>query len=133
MKKSFLSRCGFSLIEVLASVAIIGILIFLAIPNVIQARMDAEQELAIARAESVNMAVSQFMQAKGRASAGALWTSAATDVDKYGLIKGYLAYAPATLAAHTPSGYKIEFAASIETKVGLFPYPGNIKGAAITY
>ena len=49
MKES--NNKGFSLIEVLAAVAIIGIITFLALPNIVTLKQDAEVDLAIARAD----------------------------------------------------------------------------------
>jgi prepilin-type N-terminal cleavage/methylation domain-containing protein len=95
---------GFSLVEVLAAVAIIGILVFIAIPNVVQSRRDAEENFAITRAEALNSSISQYIQANGRANAGATWAGK-TNVERYGLVKGYLAYAPADLTTYQPNGY----------------------------
>ena len=43
---------GFSLVEVLAAVAIIGIITFLAIPNIVAVKQDSETNMAISRAEA---------------------------------------------------------------------------------
>ena len=60
------TRCGFSLVEMLASVAIIGIIAFLAIPSVSRMREDSERNLAIARAESLNVAQATMVQTQLR-------------------------------------------------------------------
>ena len=44
---------GFSLVEMMACVSIIGIIAFMAIPSVTRMRGDSERNLAIARAEAV--------------------------------------------------------------------------------
>ena len=49
-------RKGFSLVEMMACVSIIGIIAFLAIPSVARMRSDSEKNLAIARAEALNLA-----------------------------------------------------------------------------
>ena len=51
------ARRGFSLIEALATVAIIGIITFLAIPNIVKMRSDGERNMAVARAEAFNLGI----------------------------------------------------------------------------
>ena len=84
---------GFSLIEVLAAVAIIGIITFLALPNIVAVKQDAEINLAISRAEAANMAVASYIQANGHATADANWptgTGATPNNARYALIAPYL-------------------------------------------
>lgn len=109
---------AFSLVEVLAAVAIIGIIVFLALPNVIQAKRDTEEQMVVTRAEALNMAVSSYITANGRSNAGTTWALSAnsTHASKYSLIKGYMAYAPTALADYQPSGYSFEFG-TLEAKV----------------
>jgi prepilin-type N-terminal cleavage/methylation domain-containing protein len=119
--KSF--RRAFSLIEVLAAVSIIGIIVFLALPNVIQAKKDTEEQMVITRAESLNISISAYITANGRSNAGTAWTTAAAaadpDVAKYNLVKPYLSYAPTALADYRPNGYKFVFG-TLEAKVGVY-------------
>ena len=120
------SQPAFSLVEVLAAVAIIGILIFLALPNVIQAKRDTEEQMVVIRADALNIAMSSFITANGRSNAGASWTAATTDAAKYLLLKPYLSYAPNTLADWQPSGYSFEFTtleAKTTAKRGTTPIP----------
>ncbi len=105
---------AFSLVEVLAAVAIIGIIVFLALPNVIQAKRDTEEQMVTTRAEALNMAMSSYITANGRSNAGSLW--AGTHAAKYDLVKAYMAYAPTSLADYQPSGYTFEFG-TLEQKV----------------
>ena len=109
---------GFSLVEVLAAVAIIGILVFIAIPNVVQSRRDAEESFAIGRAEALNSSISQFIQANGRANAGVAWTGK-TNTERYNLVKGYLAYAPPDMTTYQPSGYAFTLPATPDSRVGI--------------
>lgn len=132
MKNSRKQKSGFSLVEVLAAVAIIGILVFIAIPNVVQARRDAEEHFAISRAEAMNSAVSQYIQAMGRGNAGTTWTGK-TDDQKYTLIKGYLAYAPADRTTYTPNGYTFTFGATPDTKVVITRANGTSTPDTIAY
>ncbi len=107
---------AFSLVEVLAAVAIIGIIVFLALPNVIQAKRDTEEQMVITRAEGLNMAISSFITANGRSNAGTQWAAATTHDTKYALVKGYMAYAPTDLAGYQPNGFRFEFG-TLEAKV----------------
>ena len=126
------SSRGFSLVEVLAAVAIIGIIVFIAIPNVVQARRDSEEQLTIARAEALNMATSQFVQANGRANAGSLW-SGRTNTERYDLVKGYLAYAPSVLADFQPTGYTFTFGSTPDARVAVTRANGTATPDIINY
>lgn len=112
---------GFSLVEVLVAVALIGVIVFLAIPNIVGVKEDSERHLAIARAEGLNMAMASYVQAQGRAAASTAWTGAANDEARYTLVTPYLSFAPATLAAYVPGGYAMSFPVSVAslTKVTL--------------
>ena len=100
---------GFSLIEMLAAVAIIGVISFLAIPNIVKMRSDSERNMAIARAESINMAMATFIQARGRTQAETDWTAASTAQAKYALVAPYLSYSETNLVDYIPNGYSITF------------------------
>ena len=107
-------RRGFSLVEVLAAVTIIGIIAFMALPNIIAMKKDTEVNLAISRAEAVNMAIASFIQANGRDRAITRWAGAsASDQDKYNLVGSYLAFAPANESDYMPSGYTLTWPSSI--------------------
>ena len=71
-------RQGFSLVEVLAAVGIIGIIAFLAIPNIVAIKQDSERNLAISRAEAINMAIVSYIQSNGKDNVSAGWSSANT-------------------------------------------------------
>jgi prepilin-type N-terminal cleavage/methylation domain-containing protein len=106
-------RRGFSLVEMMASVAIIGIIAFLAIPSISKMREDSEKNLAIARAESLNVAQATMVQVKGRTQADLDWRNAGSNEAKYTLLQPYLSYAETTLAGFLPSGYTATFNAAI--------------------
>lgn len=106
---------GFTLVEVLASVTIIGILIFMAIPSITSVRRDTEENMAISRAEALNMAISSYIQAYGLQTAKTAWAAAtgtnATQKDAYrytNFLTPYMAYAPSSLAALMPADYLVE-------------------------
>lgn len=121
-------RAGFSLVEVLAAVAIIGVITFLALPNIITVRQNAEENLAISRAEAVNMAIASFIQSRGRANAEAAWDAASTQQQYYGLLAPFLAFAPAAVGDYMPTGYSITYPASLASlsKVPLTGPTGSI-------
>lgn len=102
-------RKGFSLIEMLSAVAIIGVISFLAIPNLIKMRSDSERNLAIGRAESINMAMATFIQVRGRTQAAADWTGATTAQTKYALVAPYLSFSETNLTDYIPNGYSVTF------------------------
>lgn len=124
-------RRAFSLVEVLAAVAIIGIISFLALPNLIQIRMDSERNLAISRAESVNMAIVSYIQANGRDRAVAQWATKTTDQQRYELLAPYMAFSPTNFTDFMPSGYVLGIQTDITalTKAGL----AQSDGTAIYY
>lgn len=118
-------RRGFSLVEVLAATAIIGVITFLALPNIIAVRQDAEANLAITRAEAVNMAIAAFIQSRGRANAADAWDDTTTPQQRYSLLAPFLAFAPATEAKYMPGddneGYFLDYPSTLAslTKITL--------------
>lgn len=101
---------GFSLVEMMACVSIIGIIAFLAIPSITRMRGDADRNLAIARAEALNLAQASLIQAKGRTEATNDWIKAGTVAqNRYNLLRPYLSYSETTLVQYLPSGYTITF------------------------
>jgi prepilin-type N-terminal cleavage/methylation domain-containing protein len=100
---------GFSLVEMLAAVAIIGVISFLALPNLIKMRTDAERNLAIARCESINMSLATYIQVRGRVQAASDFAGSSTAQAKYSLLTPYLAFSQANLTDYMPSGYSVTF------------------------
>lgn len=126
ISSSIFKKRGFTLVEVLASVTIIGILIFLAIPSITSVRRDAEENMAIARGEALNMATSTFIDAYGLTTAATKWTNATgnttalKDQFRYSnFLAPYISYAPNALGNYMPSGYTIELPSDLRnlTKV----------------
>jgi len=106
-------RLAFSLVEVLAAVALIGIITFLALPNIVRIKQDSEESLAISRAEALNLSMASFIQAHGQTAASSLWTSTA-DSNRYpDLLAPYLAYAPAAFTDYMPGGYTATLPSSL--------------------
>lgn len=115
MKPNTNRNSGFSLVEVLAAVGIIGIIAFLAIPNIVAIKEDSEKQLAITRAEGINMGVAAYIQSNGVDAADAAWpvgddaSGTTTKAEaRYALIRPYLSFAPTTLAEFQPAGYEIK-------------------------
>lgn len=104
---------AFSLVEVLAAITIIGIITFMAIPNIVRIKQDGEDNLARARAETINMAVASYVQAVGTNTAQSNWSAAADASARYTLVRTYIAFAETTLTAFTPSGYSFTLATNI--------------------
>ncbi len=120
---------GFSLVEMMACVAIIGVISFMAIPSVSRMREDSERNLAIARAEALNLAQASLVQVKGRTQASLEWANAGSNREaKYTLLRPYLSFPETTLSAYLPSGYSVNFPASITTmtKASLIGPTGTI-------
>ena len=100
---------AFSLVEMLAAVAIIGVISFLALPNLVKIRGDSERNLSIARCESINMAMATYIQVRGRVQAVTDFNAAATPQAKYALFAPYLSFSEANLTDYIPSGYSVTF------------------------
>ncbi len=103
---------AFSMVELLAAVAIMGVIAFIAIPSVTKMRGDSERNLAIARTEALNIATVSFIQARGRTVAELEWNGAGTAAAKYNLIKSYLAFGEDTLTRYMPTGYTVNYTAA---------------------
>ncbi len=108
-------RSGFSLVEMMACVAIIGVIAFMAIPSVSRMREDSERNLAIARAEALNLAQASLIQVRGRTQAALEWASSGSSAAKYNLLRPYLSFSESTISAYMPSGYSVNFPPSITT------------------
>ncbi len=102
-------KAGFSLIEMLAAVAIIGIISFLAVPNLVKMRSDSERNLVIARVEAINMAMATLVQVRGRTQAASDWSGATTNQTKYALLTPYLSFSETNLTDYLPTNYTITF------------------------
>jgi len=103
---------AFSLVEILVVLVILGTVLFLAIPNIVQVRRDSEDNLARSRAEALNMAAAAYFQAAGNQAASAAWAAAANDQARYVLVSPYLAFAQSTLTTFMPNGYSASFSST---------------------
>lgn len=105
---------AFSLVEVLAAVGIIGIIAFLAIPNIVAIKEDSERNLAISRAEALNMAIASYIQSNGKDAVASSW-SGKTNNARYTELIPYLSFAPSSLDDFTPAGFTITLPTDLES------------------
>ncbi len=103
------------MVEMIACVSVIGIIAFLAIPSITRMRSDSERNLAISRAESLNLAMTTYIQIVGRTQAALNWASRTNDQQRYELIRDYIAYAEPTLTSYMPQDYGIRLPSNIAT------------------
>jgi prepilin-type N-terminal cleavage/methylation domain-containing protein len=96
---------AFSLVEVLAAVALIGVITFLALPNIVRIKQDSEESLAISRAEALNLSMASYIQAHGQTGAANDWLDATTPDARYARLAPYLAFAPSDFDDYMPGGY----------------------------
>ena len=99
---------GFSLVEVLAAVGIIGIIAFLAIPNIVAIKEESERNLAISKAEALNMAMSAYIQANGRDIAETDYKTATSENKRYKKLAPYMSFAPTNFSDYKPNGYELD-------------------------
>ena len=112
MKKHFLLKSGFSLVELLVVIVVLGVVLYFAFPNIVQMRQDSEDNLARARAEMLNLAAAAYFQAVGdRPTAKSNWLAKGSDAARYtDLLKPYIAFPTATLSNFMPSSdYTVVF------------------------
>ncbi len=103
------SAAAFSLVEALAAVAIIGIITFLALPNIVQLKSNGERNIAIARSEAFTMGVSGYIAAKGLADAATEFNGIGAAADRYDKVRPYLQFSP-DWTQFMPDGFRLDIA-----------------------
>ena len=106
---------GFSLLELLVVIVVLGVVLYFAFPNIVRMRRDSEDNLARARAEMLNLAVAAYFQSVGdRPTAISNWFNKGSDAARYtDFLKQYIAFPSATLSGFMPStNYTITFDAT---------------------
>jgi prepilin-type N-terminal cleavage/methylation domain-containing protein len=86
MKTQFNNRKGFTLVEIMIVVAIIGLLAAIAIPNFVKARTTAQTNACIANLKQIDGAMEQYAL-EGKLAAGASCTLTAISGDSTKFIK----------------------------------------------
>lgn len=108
---------GFSLVELLVVIAVLGVILFFAFPNIVQVKSDSEKDLAKARTETLNLAAAAYFQAVGPTIALSNWTGKSSE-QRYQLLMPYIAFPATNLASFLPStDYVVTFDASQPHKV----------------
>ena len=82
MKNTKSLKAGFTLVEIMIVVAIIGLLAAIAIPNFVKARATAQANACINNMRQIDAAVNQFALEKGKTTGSAAPTLA-TDLTPY--------------------------------------------------
>jgi prepilin-type N-terminal cleavage/methylation domain-containing protein len=112
MKTNSSKSRGFSLLELLIVLVVLGVVLYFAFPNIVQVRRDSEDNLARARAEMLNLAAAAYFQAVGdRTTARERWAAAGSDEARYSsLLRPYIAFPTASLSSFMPSSdYTVVF------------------------
>ncbi len=110
-------KSAFSLVELLVVIAVLGIILFFAFPNIIQVKSDSEKDLAKARAETLNLAAAAYFQAVGNNVAATNWAGKTAE-QRYQLITPYIAFPSVSLSNFLPSSdYSVTFDASAPHRV----------------
>ena len=111
------SKPAFSLVELLVVIAVLGVVLFFAFPNIVQVKSDSEKDLAKARTETLNLATAAYFQAVGTNVAASNWAGKTAE-QRYQLITPYIAFPATSLSNFLPSSdYSISFDASAPHKV----------------
>ena len=112
------SPAGFTLIEILIVVIIIGVLAGMLFPSFRGVVTASKDNVAITKAEALNSAT--FTYAKRIPNAAANW-AAANNAGRYDLLydAGYLPNCPTSLAAFQPNGYSFSFPTNVTGRIAI--------------
>lgn len=103
---------GYTLVEILVVLTIIGMLVLTALPNVLKTKTSGEIESAKLARGMIHQAMSGYLGSLSRRDAETTWT-AMTEEQRYNALKRFLSYPPTTIAGITPQGYTITLGADI--------------------
>ena len=101
---------------VAAALAAVAVFLFSG-KQVTASRGIAEENLAVARAEALNMAIAAFMQSRGRNAAVTEWASQPSAGDRYKLLAPFLAFSPRELGDYMPDGYRVRLPGGLDGRL----------------
>lgn len=111
------NKSGFSLVEVLLTIVLIGAISGLCYPVVVNLLEKCKDESAICSAECINAAKKCFLMRNPRAEQE--YMNQTSDESKYILIKDYLPDPSIPFDHALPKGYKLKMNARIRSRVGI--------------
>lgn len=117
MKSKPSVKAGFSIAELLIVLLVLGIILYFAFPNIVQIKSDSERELAKARADTLNLAATAYIQTLGANFNAGTWSNL-TDEQRYTNLMPYIAFPATSLSNFLPSAdYSVTFDNSAPHKV----------------
>lgn len=99
-------KAGFTLIEMVITIAIMGIILGVASVNYTGFHSSAKRSSAIMGAQSLNIAMQTYRMRVTNAENA--WANAADDSERFLLVQPYLGNAAQTLSAYTPDGFSYD-------------------------
>ena len=124
---------AFSLVEVLAAIAIIGIVTYLAIPNIVRIKRDGEDNLARARAETLNLAIATYVMARGTNAAQTNWAGRSDAYRYTNCLAQYISFAEASFTSFQPLGYSLTLPTNISPLSGKTLASNTNLGVSVDY
>ena len=130
-RKNSSGRAGFTLVEIMIVVLIIGILLAIAIPNFVQARESSRAKACVANLKQIDSAKQQYMMDKNVSTFTSVTGTNATTDTYGGLVTQYVRSAPLCPAGGTyttgdagtaPSCDLATSTASTYGKTGTYPH-----------
>lgn len=119
------NRKGFTLMEILVVVVIIGVLALMFLPETGRTKGLAELNLLKTKASALNVAQATFVSTYGLTTAMSTWAGK-TDDERYVLLKPFIGFPPPSLADYVVAGYTISFANDPQQPVGVTDPNGNV-------
>jgi len=122
------NRKGFTLMEILVVVVIIGVLALMFLPETSRTKGMAELNLLKTKASALNLAQATYLSTYGFNNALSTWSGKSND-ERYVLLKPFIGFPPPSLSDYVVAGYTITFANDPQQPVGVL----DPNGAAVTY
>ena len=118
------NKFGFTLVEILLVVVLLGIISGLGYPLVIHLMDSGFERSAVSVAQSVNAAKQSYKMRHYQANQE--YGRQSNETDRYALIKEYMPHGNVGLNDLLPKGYSVELGSSIRDRVGLRGPKGEI-------